>query len=37
MLTAAPGPHILEDGCELLTMPISELEDHMDFRISIAL
>jgi hypothetical protein len=37
MLTAAHGLRILEDGGELLTMPISELEDHMDFRISIAL
>jgi hypothetical protein len=34
-----PGPNtppFLKDGGELLTIPISEVEDHMDFRINIA-
>lgn len=34
-LKAAPGPLNLKDGDELVTMPISELQNHMSFRIGI--
>lgn len=36
MHTAASGPLFLKDGGELLTIPISEIGDYMDFRIRIA-
>jgi hypothetical protein len=35
-MVATPGINFLEDGAELMTVPISELDNYMDFRISIA-
>jgi len=36
MLCMPSNPTFVEDGGKLLTIPISEVEDHMDFRIAIA-
>ena len=35
-LKAAPGPSFLKDSDKLLTLPIAEFHDHMDFRINIS-
>ena len=37
VFSAASGPLLLKNDSELLTVPIPEVDDHMDFRISVAL